>query len=545
VPRHPISFLLLCLAIGVVYLGGLGNFPLTERSEARYAGVSWEMLRTGDYLTPRYNGIKHFHKPPLFYWLTAGSMRLFGDSEGAARLPCALAALATLAGVGWLARRPDILPSQSRPWVAVACLATSPFFWEMGRIAVTDMLVTALVVGALASAWSILQDGPGWRNLALFWASLGLNFLNKGPVGPLIVALALCPYLFWRSRRSWRAFAPLPGMALALAIGLPWYLWVVAENSGLFAYFLKFQTADRVFSNVHRRDGPIWFYLPVILGGFLPWTCWLPTALKESWKKAREPKGQEANPDLFLLGWLIVPTIFFSLIGSKLPPYVLPLFPALALLVARHLASLTLAKLASPVAVLGIAGVACAAQLQWGLIAKLTTFSTQLGWAAGWLLLTALVGAGMAYRRRESALLVVLTVAMLGLLSIAISAFGKLSYLSAQPMCQAMRRQASGPFEVAMYGSYLFGLPYYLGQNITHVQYPREVQFETDLAYRRRIYDDLSSFLPTFHKGDQHRFLIVPRAALSDVQSQTKEPVVFIDHRFAVLFHAAEPGTAP
>jgi 4-amino-4-deoxy-L-arabinose transferase-like glycosyltransferase len=526
----------------MVYLGGLGNFPLTERSEARYAGVSWEMMRSGDYLTPTYNGIKHFHKPPLFYWLTAGSMKLFGDGEGAARLPCALAALATLAGVGWLARRPEM--GCRRPWVAVACLATAPFFWEMGRIAVTDMLVTALVLSALASAWSILQDGPSWRNLGLFWASLGLNFLNKGPVGPLLVAMTLAPYL-WRTRTSWRIFAPLPGIALATLIGLPWYLWVVGENPGLLAYFLKFQTTDRVFTTVHRRDGPIWFYLPVLLGGFLPWTMWLPAALKQGWSRAKEPLARgAANPDLYLLAWLIVPTIFFSLIGSKLPPYVLPLFPALALLVARHL-SARFATLASPLAVLGLAAAACWAQAQWQVVAKLARFTTELWWAAGWLLLATLVGTWMAYRRRESAVLVVLTCAMLGLLGIAVSGFGKLSYLSAQPMCQTMRRYAGGPFEVAIYGSYLFGLPYYLRENVTHVFYEREVQFETDPAYRARIYADLPSFLPTFRKGDQDRFLILPLAALPQLQGQLNEPIIFRDHRWAVFWHAAKSETAP
>ena len=531
------SSLLLVAAIVVSFLAGLGAYPLTERSEARYAGVSWEMLRSGDYLTPHFNGIKHFHKPPLFYWMCAASMAALGDSEAAARLPCALAALATLAVVGWWAARPEA--QCSRPWLAPACLAASPFFWEMGRVAVTDMVVTLLVVMALAAAWKMMTDGPTRLSLVVFWTSLGLGFLNKGPVAPLIVAMVLLP-CFRGGRTSWRAFSPLPGLALATAIALPWYLWVVFENPGLLGYFLKFQTVDRVFSTVHERTGPPWFYLPVLLGGFLPWTCWLPGCLRQALRQARDTERTGPNLDLFLLSWLIWPALFFSLIGSKLPPYVLPLFPALALLVARHLHVLSARVLKAPLLVLVVTSLACIAQARWGLLPRLLVFLPELRWAAGWLLLVVL--GAVVFRHRKDTALVAPVVAMLGLTLLIVPGLGKLARNSARPMVEAMRRTASGPFEVAVYGGYLFGLPYYLDDYVTHVAFAREVQFETDLGYRRRIFPDLPAYLPTFQKGDRDRFLVIPRPL--SPSARLGEPIIFSDERWIVVYHRRD-GSAP
>jgi 4-amino-4-deoxy-L-arabinose transferase-like glycosyltransferase len=464
-------------------------------------------------------------------------MKVLGDSEGAARLPCALAALATLGLVVWLARRREF--ACPRPWLAASMLALCPFFWEMGRIAVTDMVVTALVACSLAAAWSILNDGPNWRSLVAFWGGLGLNFLNKGPVGPLIVAMVVVPYI-WRTRSAWRRFALLPGLLLAGLIAMPWYLWVVDHNPGLLGYFLKFQTVDRVFTEVHHRGGPLWFYLPVLIGGFLPWTCWLPEAAAKGWARLRQAQPGEADPDLFLLLWMVPPTIFFSLIGSKLPPYVLPLFPAMALLVARHFGRLSWRSLGAPLPVLAGAAAFAGWQAHWSKLSRLALFDAELGWTA-WLLLIALLAAAAALlRRRPSALLVILHATMLGIIAIAISGFPKLAHLSVEPMTGAMRRRAHGPFEVAMAYSYLFGLPYYLRQDIVHVAYQRETQFESDPGYKSRIFSDLNTYLPTFRKGDRDRFLIMPAAAVPQLGGLLSEPVIYRDDRYVVLQHPLE-----
>lgn len=527
---------LYCIFLGIFivasYLTGLGSYPFTESSEARYAGVSWEMLRSGDYLTPRYNGIKHLHKPPLFYWACASSMRLLGANELAARLPCACAALATLAVVAWWAARPEA--GCSRPWLAPASLATSPFFWEMGRVVVTDMLLTFLIVLALAAAWKIMSDGPSPAPFILFWFSLGLSFLNKGPVAFLIVGIVLLP-CFWKGKASWRSFSPLPGISLACAVALPWYLWIISANPGLLDYFLKFQTIDRIFTTVHHRTGPVWFYLPVLLGGFLPWSCWLPHCLRQAYRQAKKNEQPGPNLDLFLLFWLVVPTIFFSCMGSKLPPYVLPMFPAMALLVARHQSSLSAKARALAPITIAMISIACFILYHWLLPPRLLAFKPEVGLAAYWLAAVALCALVALIQKPETTFITTMTIAMLGAIAIAIPGLHKLERDSAEPLARIIRSHIDGPFEVAVYGGYLFGLPYYLDSFVTHVAHKREVQFEDNTDYQKRTFASLKAYLPTFQKEDKTRFLIVPLPALKSMH--LNEPVIFADKNLAVLEH--------
>lgn len=527
---------LLTLAMVLVYILGLNSFPLTERSEARYFGVAWEMVSSGDYLTPRYNGIKHFHKPPLFYWAQVASMKVFGESEGAGRVPCMLAALATLALTVWLARQPSM--KCRYPWLAGAFLATSPFFWEMGRVAVTDMLVTFLVTGALAVAWRILQRGPTGPDLAMFWSLLGLNFLNKGPVGPFLVALVLIPYIVV-TRSRWRDFAPFQGIVLAAAIGLPWYLWAVSHNPGLLGYFLKFQTVDRMVTTVHERSGPIWFYLPVILGGLLPWSVWLPGTLRAAWRatRARERAAPDPDPDLYLLLWLLPALVFFSLIGSKLPPYVLPLFPAMALLLARHLED---RWLPAPLLLFAASALASVALVWAEPLPRMAVFSAQLRMAAVWLTVGTLAGLIARRSGRDQALMSIMLATMIALLGTAITGLGELSRNSARDLALAIRRESRGqPYEAAMLGGYFFGLPYYLGQNIVHIQLDRETQFEENDDYKARIFPDVPSYLEQFRRADKDRYLILPQQAWTSMRSQFPEPVIYTDDRVVVVRHAA------
>lgn len=530
-----VSLVILFCLIGAAYIYGLGSFPLTERSEARYTGVAWEMMVSGDYLTPRYNGIKHFHKPPLFYWMIAGSMKLLGPTEIAARLPCALAALATIGLTAWLAARPSL--GCPRPWLAGAVLATAPFFWEMGRIAVTDMLLTLLVLVALASAWQILHEGESALNLSLFWGSLGLGFLTKGPVGPLIVAMVLGPYLY-RTGSGWRRLRPFPGLLAALLIALPWYLLVIHENAGLLGYFLKFQTVDRVFTTVHQRAGPPWFYGPVLLGGFLPWSVWLALDLPSAWRGARWPTDGRVNPDLFLLLWVALPVVFFSMIGSKLAPYVLPVFPGMAILTARHLSLKSLGRAALPASLMVVTALLALAQSHSSLLAKAAPFANELRWAGLWLLASGAAG-WLAVKRRRDLAIGVSLVGMLGLLLIAAGAFGRLSYLSARPLASGILAHTQGPFEVAILERYLFGLPYYLGQRVVQVDQERETLFETDLAYRDFLYPDLEAYLPVFRRGDKDRFLIVSRYDYASCATRLSEPSVYADGNFLVFKHSA------
>ncbi len=340
---------LLLLGIGVLLLYGhrLGATGLLELDEARYAAVAREMAESGDWLVPRLNGIAHFTKPPLAYWSAAAAFRLLGPTELAARLGPLLAALATLAATWGIGRR---LGGRAAAAWGVAVLATSPEFFMMGRTLSTDIFLTAAcTVALLGAVWDWTSpdagvdrgaggcktaDRAGPIGAGLFWSALGIGFLAKGPVVFIIVGGALSGSLaFAEDRRRLRGLLRWWGPLVFAAIALPWYTLAAARTPGLLAYWLGQEVVGRVAADVHHRGGPWYYFLPVLALGCLPWSVLLPAA-------ATEPQPRAAAARRLLLAWLLVPLAMLSLSRSKLPTYILPLFPAAALLVGGYLARL-------------------------------------------------------------------------------------------------------------------------------------------------------------------------------------------------------------
>ena len=517
------------------YLINLGNAPLTEQSEARYAEVAWEMAMTGDFLTPRYNFIKHFHKPPLYYWSLAACYRLFGVTDLAARLPCTLAALLCLGLTGWLAHR-ELGMDRRQALLAVGMLAGSPFFWEMARVSVTDMFVTLFVLISIAAFGRLVREPDCKVAWWLFWLANGLNFLTKGPVGPALVLAAIIPYCLLQ-QVTLRHLRALPGIFVASGICLPWYVWAIQSNPGLLAYFLKFQTLDRVLTTVHGRDGPLWYYLPVLLGGFLPWTPWLVVRIISLIKgRALKP------PDQFLVFWVVLPTLFFSLMGSKLPPYVLPVFPALAILTARGVVDLGGFQLRWPALIFVGAGAFAAAQSSLSIVPRLNRYNFELTWAATLLLLVGMTGCWWFGKVGWTKTSLAVVATMLCLELVAGIAYPKISHRTAKPLADAILAMASVDFEVAMYRRYLFGLPLYVHQQVIHVQHERETEFESGESYRTLVRPSLGEYLKEFRRGDKDRFLIVARPDWAELRTILHEPIVFSDERY-LLFHHSQVET--
>ncbi|UOQ50834.1 glycosyltransferase family 39 protein [Hymenobacter cellulosivorans] len=327
---------LFVLALGAGLLVGLSSWGVVESSEARYAEISREMLASGDWLHPRLLGIQHFHKPPVTYWLTAAGIAAFGPTPIGVRVPAVLAVLAQVVlvfGLGKLLFRGD-----ARHALAAAILyGTFPVVLISALNVTTDAY---LMLWELAAAYGILRylHGGGWRWFYLFWVSLGLAFLTKGPVGAVLPLMVVAGHYFRQSQPR-RPFTihHLLGLGLLLGIGLSWYVYLVAENKAFLDYFLWKQTAER-FANADafKRAKPWWFYLALVPVGSLPWvvallvqgirTRW--AALPQQWRNV-------------LLFWVVVPLVFFSLAKSKLLLYLLPIFPGLALLTVYYLGQLT------------------------------------------------------------------------------------------------------------------------------------------------------------------------------------------------------------
>lgn len=324
--------LLALIAIAAcLFFIGLGRLPLLEPDEGRNAEVAREMLSLHDWITPHYDTLPYLDKPAVFFWLVAGSFRVFGLSEVAARLPSALAALGTVLLIWLLARR---MFNDRSAWLAGIVFATSPLVMVFARVVIFDMLLTFLITVTLTSFWlSRASDRPRRDLDCLMFAAAGLATITKGPVGFILPLLTILVYAALQRKFSeMRRLVWPPGILLFLAVSLPWFIAASVRNPDFPRYAFWDESVLR-FTTAHaHRGGSLFYYIPVFLVGFLPWSFPLLFAginHIRGWKRLREP---EAAPRALLLAWALVTFVFFSLSHSKLPAYFLPAIPALALL---------------------------------------------------------------------------------------------------------------------------------------------------------------------------------------------------------------------
>lgn len=329
------DLIFLCLLFGFLFLYGLGHAPLIDPDEGRYAEIPRAMLERGDLVTPMLNYVKYFEKPPLLYWLNAGSMKLLGQHEFAARLPSALAGLLTVLATYAAGR---CLFDRKTGMVAACILGSTAGFLFQSRIILTDMVLTFCLSSALFCFLLALNSTEGRRRwfYRLFFVFCGLSVLAKGLIGIVLPAGIIFWYLLLG--RRWHLLLEIPwfsGLLLFTAVTAPWFVLVSLRNPEFPEFFFIREHFQRFTSTIHRRSQPVWFFLPILLLTMLPWSFFLPGSLKKGWQERHAHNGTS----LFLLIWPLVIILFFSLSSSKLIPYILPVFPALSLLIAHRAAS--------------------------------------------------------------------------------------------------------------------------------------------------------------------------------------------------------------
>jgi 4-amino-4-deoxy-L-arabinose transferase-like glycosyltransferase len=314
----------------------LGGAVLFEPDEGRNAEKAREILVLQDWLTPHENFHAVLDKPIFFYWLIALAYKVFGISEWAARLPSALAALGTLALVYRFAR-----VSWGR-WTAlwsVLILLTSVEFFVLARIVIFDMTLTFFLTMALCAFFEASHsEVPMQRRLwcAAMYAALGAATLIKGLIGVVVPGMVIFFYLLLTKRwATLKRLALLPGAVLFLAIVLSWYLPVEVRNPGYLQYYFWEEHFGRFVTTEFDRGEPWYYFIGVAFVGFLPWTLLVPLAVKTQWQAFTSKKLDDKT--LYLILWAVVPLVFFSISKSKLPHYILPIFPAVALLTAATL----------------------------------------------------------------------------------------------------------------------------------------------------------------------------------------------------------------
>jgi len=314
--KHTIILLLLSYAF---IFHGLGDYSLKEPDEGRYAEIPREMVVSGDLTVPRLNDVRYFEKPPLLYWAVAFSYKLFGISEWSFRFPNALAAFLCVFCLFFFARR---WIDERAAFLASLILLSSFGFFGMARIVTTDMVFAFWLFLALLCFYGHYREKKG-AFLYGFYAAMALATLTKGPVAPVLLCGTIFIFLLTERNVSFiRHMKPLRGALLYLAIAAPWFVIISIREKEFFDFFFVDQHFLRFISTKHKRSGPLYYFIPVLLGGMLPWSLFIPRAAAASFRR----------PDCrFFLIWSALVFVFFSVSGSKLPPYILPVFPALAL----------------------------------------------------------------------------------------------------------------------------------------------------------------------------------------------------------------------
>ncbi len=350
---------MLALAAAVAWFAALDLRLLQHPDEGRYGEIAREMAASGDWVTPRLNDLKYFEKPPLQYWLGAIAFDALGVNEWTARLPSAFAGFLAVLAVGFTAAR---LASPDAG--AFAALVLGGTVWHAGiaHFLSVDAVLSACMTLALCAF--LLAQRPqiapatqrGWMLAA--YAAAALATLAKGLIGVAIPGAALVLYtLVTRDAGPWRRLHLLPGLAVYLLVAAPWFVLVSRANGEFARFFFIHEHFERFLTENHNRTGEWWYFVPWFVLGLMPWILVWVVTLPRSWREAvRYDNG--FSWARFCLVWCAFIFAFFSMSGSKLPSYILPMFPALALVLGveiTRLSSRALMWIASPLAVGGLA----------------------------------------------------------------------------------------------------------------------------------------------------------------------------------------------
>ncbi len=330
---NPGAILLLVLIYGLLWFGTLNYRHLIPSDEGRYAEMAREMLVTGDWITPRYNGYKYFEKPPLQIWATATAFQVFGIGEWQARLWTGLTGFLTIRFIGFTGAR---LYSARAGWLGALVLASSPMWVISGHMNSLDMGLSAFLVMALCSlllsqSYESKTTSRNW--MWACWVLMALATLSKGVIGVAIPGMVFVVYSItaW-DWRIWKRLHFISGTALFLLITAPWFILVAERNSEFLQFFFIHEHLQRFTETTHSRTGPIYYFVPLLLIGFLPWLAQIPGAILLAWKE----RSSKFSSGWLLVCWFAVIMGFFSLSQSKLPGYIIPVFPALAMLVGKY-----------------------------------------------------------------------------------------------------------------------------------------------------------------------------------------------------------------
>lgn len=499
----------LLLMVVVIWFGTLEYRKLIKPDEGRYAEIPREMLASGDWVTPRLNDLKYFEKPPLQYWATATAYTLLGEHQWTSRLWPALTGFAGLILIWFAGTR---LFGREAGQYAALILGSSLLYVLIGHINTLDMGVTFFltlgIVGLLLGQQANADKRTRRNWLYCAWTALGLAVLSKGLIGLVLPAAALVIYsVLQRDLTPWKRLNLVTGLLLFLLVTAPWFILVMKANPEFFERFFIYEHYTRFSTKDLGRYQPWYYFIPILLAGMLPWAVLMFDTLLRTWKDAATI-GKAFNPERFLLIWVVFIYVFFSVSGSKLPSYLLPMFPALALLMGKRLAEIRervllwqlSPALLAPVAVLGYAPFT--AQLA-GTPLQIEMYRDYATWAvvAALVILFGLIS-GMVLLARRKKPLAVLVVALSCLIGaqIALSGHNTVArWRSAYHIAESIRPYVKPDIPLYSVGTYEQTLPFYLKRTFTLVDYQNEMAFGIMQEPQRWI-PDIASFSKIWNK---------------------------------------------
>lgn len=351
-PNQLMMAAILLVLSGLLFFAGLGDMGLTDRDEGRNAEAGREMFASGDLITPTFNGELRVAKPVFVYWLMTLSYYVWGVSEFAARTPSALFGVALiLMHFLFLSR----LRGPTVGFSGALMLLLNIEMLALGRMAITDSVLIFFTTLSLYGFWLGLHEpGPGRHWMWGFYVGMALATLTKGPVGFLVPLLAAGLYLTAARRWTifWQRGFPIAGSLVLILLAVPWYAAMFVIHGDAYGSQAKVHTVGRFLAPMEGHGAGLWFYFPVLLLGFFPWSLLLPAAFYRtytSWRNRHQAADVGAvSPDSqntvrsgnelewFAALWLIGTFVFFTLSSTRLPHYIGPLFPAASLLAALY-----------------------------------------------------------------------------------------------------------------------------------------------------------------------------------------------------------------
>lgn len=545
---------MLGIFIAVFYFLWLGSYPFFTPDEGRYSEVAREMLASGDFVTPRVNGVAFLDKPVLYYWLQAVSMFLFGVHEWSVRFFPAIYGIFGCIAVYLAGRR---LFNRSTGLISAVILATTPLYFGGSHYANLDLEVAVLISISLLSFLSAAQS-EGKARARLFISAYifaGLAFLTKGMIAiafPVMIG-GLWILLLWR----WKLLLQMrlvTGIVIMAAIILPWFILVQRANPEFLHFFFVTQQVSRFLSAAEfNNPARSWFYLPVIIAGFLPWTAFLFQSLITQLSACWSARAQHPS-ELFLLLWVAVIFTFFSIPTSKTVSYILPVFPALALLTGKYIAdawqqnSLSVGmKIA--IAILIILNTLVAALLfsMQHLWVDLPLAFTPSIYAAGTeLAISALVLLYIGRRLRASMVFTICAVtSTIMLLTFAMGA-RHITQNSAKPLVIELQKHLQPTDTVANYFKFYQDVPLYLGRTIILVADWQDPNIETRDNWVRELWysmpfqntDEILLNEKTFWKrwhSKEKIYVFVNQNYLAQFQSHTRRYHLIGHHNDIIL----------